>query len=376
MQRILIVKTSAIGDVITSFDALAYLRARLPLAKFDWVVEKPGASLLSAHPHIDRVLVCDTKKWRKAPFRKEHREEMNRLRRELKKESYDVLFDLQGNSKSAVFTALAKAKHKVGFSLKTLPEKPNALVTNRRFPIPKQGPIRKRYLDLVQAYFKDRSSFVAPPVTLSLNSSEEERLSRLLSAHPGGPKLMIALGSNWKNKQLCVEVATEVLHLIDQELNPTFFFSYGNDEEQRLGEKLAALFQQRGVVIGEMSLPFWQALMRKMICVMTMDSAALHLCGTTRTPTFSLFGPSLASVYNPPGSSHIAMQGVCPYNIRFAARCPKLRTCPTRACMQTYSAKRIASQFIQAYSLWKKSTSEPALSLQTALCPPLGTVKK
>lgn len=371
MKHILIVKTSAIGDVITSLDVLAYLHMRFPSAKLDWVVEKAGASLLQAHPRIDRVLVCDTKKWRKSPFCKETREEIKQFHHQLRENSYDVLFDLQGNTKSGVVTALAKAKHKVGFSLKTVPEMPNVLVTNRRFLIPNGGGIRKRYLDLVQAYFEDKAPFHAAPIRLRISPEENERLSNLLQETPYGPKLMVALGSKWKNKQLCDEVATEVLHLIDQELTPTFFFPFGNDEEKQRAEILASAFPKRGVVVGEMSLPFWQSLMREMACVLTMDSAALHLCGTTATPSFSFFGPSRASVFKPPGKSHRAMQGVCPYKVQFAVRCPKLRTCPTGACMQSYKAPEIAAQFIQAFSLWQKLPPAPALSPQTDLSPPL-----
>ncbi len=364
MKRILIVKTSAIGDVITSFDAVSYLHARYPEVKIDWVVEKPSATLLAAHPHIDRVLICNTKAWRKSPLSKENRAEMGPFFRELRKEEYDVLFDLQGNTKSAVFTAAARAKHKVGFSLKTLPEKPNALVTNRRYPIPKQGPVRKRYLDLIQAYFQDSSPFTALPITLSITSAEEERLSQLMNTLGDSPRLMLAMGSNWKNKQLCEKVAADVLCRIDAKLNPTFFFPYGNEAERRLGETLAAPFGERGIVIGEMSLPFWQALMSRMMCVMTMDSAALHLCGTTATPSFSLFGPSLASVYKPPGAAHGCMQGQCPYNVSFAMRCPRLRTCPTRACMQNYTAEEIAEQFNSFLQASLESSEAPCDQLK------------
>lgn len=356
MKRILIVKTSAIGDVITSFDVLSYLHARVPEAKIDWVVERPSASLLAAHPAIDRVLVCHTKAWRKHPFSRESRCEMAPFFRALRQESYDVLFDLQGNTKSALFTAAARARVKVGFSLGTLPEKLNALATNRRYPIPKQGSVRKRYLDLIQAYFQDSTPFTPPPLTLALTVHEQRRLDALLEGGEGRPRLMLAMGSNWKNKQLCEKVAADVLKRIDVELRPTLYFPYGNEEERRLGESLAAPFGERGVVIGEMSLPFWQALMSRMTCVMTMDSAALHLCGTTATPSFSLFGPSLAAVYKPPGASHAFLQGTCPYNITFATRCPKLRTCATRACMQTYSAEEIATQFIGFLQAVSKSS--------------------
>jgi heptosyltransferase-1 len=72
-----------------------------------------------------------------------------------------------------------------------------------------------------------------------------------------------------------------------------------------------------------------------------MDSATLHLCGTTSTPSFSLFGPSSASIYKPLGEHHVAFQGSCPYGRTFVKRCPILRTCKTGACMKDLTAKRI-----------------------------------
>ena len=350
IESILIVKTSAIGDVITSLDALAYLREQCPKAQIDWVVERSGASLLQAHPDIDCVLVCDTKKWRKAPFKEENRREMKQFHQELKKRAYDVIFDLQGNSKSAVFTAIARGKEKVGFSFKPVSEKPNVLVTNRRFSIPKDGPVRKRYLDLIRSYFNDDTPYVPSQVAFSLTREEEERLSHSLTADSTKPKIMISLGSNWKNKRLAFDVVTECMQLIEKAISPYFFIPYGNALEKQDAERLVELFPQSCISVGEMSLPLWQALMAHMECVVTMDSAALHLCGTTATPSFSLFGSSLASVYKPLGKAHVALQGTCPYNEKFTMRCPKLRTCPTRACMQTYGVQEIVSSFL---SFWQ-----------------------
>jgi heptosyltransferase I len=67
-RSILIVKTSAIGDVIQTFPVLEYLRRKFPEAKIDWVVEEGIAPLLYAHPQIGEVITIRSKVWRKAPL--------------------------------------------------------------------------------------------------------------------------------------------------------------------------------------------------------------------------------------------------------------------------------------------------------------------
>ncbi|HAZ15595.1 MAG TPA: hypothetical protein DCY54_03030 [Parachlamydiales bacterium] len=348
--KFLIVKTSAIGDVLLSLEAISYLYCRIPDAQIDWVVERESASLLKAHPGLHRVIVSDTKRWRRSFLAKEHREEMMLFIRELQKESYDVLFDLQGNSKSAIFTALARAKDKVGFSLSSVPELCNLFATNCRFSLSEEESLRKRYLFLVQSYFKDPSPFTPPSIEFVLTEEEKSRLHELL-LHPvlqqEGPKIMICFGSKWKNKQLPFSLLKSLLEEIAEALHPVYLFPCGTAQEQEMGGELEESFSGRSLSLKEMTLPLWQALMAQMDALMTMDSAALHLCNTTKTPSFSLFGPSLASLYKPQGEAHLAIQGSCPYGVMFKMRCPKLRTCSTGACMSAYGAKELAERFIR-----------------------------
>ena len=65
MKSILIVKTSALGDVVHTLPVLHYLRARFPKARIDWVVEKGSVDFLSAQPFLDRAIGVDTKAWRR-----------------------------------------------------------------------------------------------------------------------------------------------------------------------------------------------------------------------------------------------------------------------------------------------------------------------
>jgi len=344
----LIVKTSSIGDVIQSFHLVDYLKKRFPNCKIDWVVEKEIAPLLRAHPQLDQVLEVDTKTWRKNPFKFQCA--MSTFRKKLRKKNYDALFDLQGNSKSGCITAFAKARQKVGYGWQDVCEKPNYFSTNVHLPISHVN-VRERYLQLLQDYFGDDDPIEMHSLELKLTQEEETRLERLQQLCFERPRLMICFGSNWRNKTLTEETLLAFLHRIDEKFAPSYFFIYGNAEEKKMADRLERSFSRCSHSVGNLSLPLWQRFMQVVEGVISMDSAALHLCATTKTPSFSLFGPSSALAYKPVGERHYAFQGSCPYEVQFDKRCPHLRTCQTGACLREASADELYEKFD---AFWEK----------------------
>ncbi|HSX03735.1 MAG TPA: lipopolysaccharide heptosyltransferase I [Rhabdochlamydiaceae bacterium] len=334
-MRVLIVKTSAIGDVIQTFPVLAYLKHKIPEVQIDWVVEKGMAELASSHPLVNKVIQVDTKTWRRNLFQKETWDSFRKFKKELRETEYDLLFDLQGNSKSALFTLMARSKEKVGYSFKRLPEKLNYLATTCRFDVPLGTNIQLQYLHLIQGYFKDLSHF--PLQTVRLKSEVQEVGLR-------GPILMVCFGSRWSNKQLPQETLLQLLKMIQEKFPFSFLFIFGNEEEKKWAEKFESEFPH-SKALGGLTLPQLQNLMHDVGAVISMDSATLHLCGTTPTPSFSLFGPSSAHVYKPLGEQHFALQGSCPYGREFVKRCAILRTCKTGACIKDLSAETIFQKF-------------------------------
>ncbi len=335
-MKILIVKTSAIGDIIHTFPVVDYLRHRFPKAEIDWVVEKGNRALVSAHPEIHKVYSVDTQTWRKGVFTSSTWQQIKAFKSELAQTSYDLLFDLQGNTKSAFITFFANAKEKIGFGWDTVKEKPNMLVTTKRYSTPPGMSVRKRNLHLVKSYLGELHQ-LPRKTTLTLTSEEQARLDSIL-IH--SITYMVAFGSKWTNKRLSVDVLQEFL----LKLSANFMFVWSTPEEKIIAEKLAQSFPN-STTLGDLTLPLWQAIMQKVDCVIAMDSAALHLCATTSTPTFSVFGPSLASIFKPDGEQHVAIQGTCPYNKTFAERCPILRTCKTGACIRNITADQLFESF-------------------------------
>jgi heptosyltransferase-1 len=106
--KILIVKLSSLGDVVHTMPAVQDIRRALPQAQIDWVVERGFAPLVQRCAGVRRVIPCELRRWRKAPFASTTRTEWAAFRNELQSEAYDAVIDLQGLSKSALVAWLAR----------------------------------------------------------------------------------------------------------------------------------------------------------------------------------------------------------------------------------------------------------------------------
>ncbi len=335
-MRILIVKTSSLGDIIQSLPVVTFLLKKFPQAQLDWVVEKPFKELLESHPNIHQVIPVEVRTWKKNFIKQ--RQAIKHAIATLRKNHYDLLIDLQGNIKSAIITKLAQAKEKVGTTFSSAPEWPNALFLTHRYSLNKKEPIALQYLSLVQSHFKVKPDTVEMDLSLEVSSADETWIASLLKEEK---KVMVCPGSYWENKKLSLPTWIELLKK-EQAKNPShFYFVWGSEKEKQEGAALHSQFPNSSTLLPKLSLPVWQRLMSKMDLIYTVDSSALHLAATTQTPTFSFFGPSSAAIYQPPGKNHRSVQTSCPYGKTFIKRCPALRTCKTGACLKDLSVEKI-----------------------------------
>jgi len=106
--NILIVKLSSLGDVVHALPAVQDIRAAVPDARIDWVVERGFSPLLARCEGVRRVIPCELRRWRKAPLARDTRHQWRAFRSELHRESYDAVIDLQGLTKSALVAHMAR----------------------------------------------------------------------------------------------------------------------------------------------------------------------------------------------------------------------------------------------------------------------------
>ncbi len=325
-MKILIVKTSSLGDIIHTFPFIAELKRRFPDAQIDYAVEEPFSALLDAHPMIQNSICLSSQEWRKGQNLASLKDFIRRLR----SETYDLLFDLQGNIKSGLVTRLARALKKIGFGYQTVAEWPNLLFTDTRVNPPKGKNIRHDYLYFLTSVFAEETNSPEQKVTLQISEKEKDLIDSMVRTCK--PKVMVAAGAAWPNKTLPINDLKTFLHTFSS--HTCFYFIWGNEEEKRGSEELHRTFKDRSILTPKLALPALQNLMAKMDLVVAMDSLPLHLAATTKVATFAFFGPSSGSKYAP---NDQFVQGSCPYSVTFEKRCPHLRTCKTAECMKNFT---------------------------------------
>lgn len=351
--EILIVKMSSLGDIIQTFHLLHYLRRRFPQGAIDWISEETCAPIPAAHPWIRTVFSFDIQGLKRGWWRWRNWRKMYSSIRALRKKSYHLIFDLQGNCKSGVLTFFARGGVKVGFAWRSVREWPNVLATHLRFEVPQEINIRLQHLHLAQQLFSDGEDIESEGVRFKISDQERQRLDFLLQSPQLQTKwrALVCPGSKWINKQLPLPTLLSLLKQIREALDASYLLVWGGEEERVFCEEIRSRLPSYSALIERLELPTLQNLMSEVDLVLAVDSSALHLCGTTATPSFSVFGPTSPHIFKPIGSRHFAFQGQCPYGKTFTKQCPLLRSCPTGACIRDLNAEEIFRAFM---SWWRE----------------------
>ncbi len=150
-MKILIVKTSSMGDVVHTMPAISDIAANVPDAQIDWLIETPFASLPAMHPAIRTVIPIAWRKWRKRLFAKDARAALAAARTQLKTEQYDLILDMQGLAKSALWAMQARGP-RAGYDASSAREPVAALTYARRATVDKSQHAVERSRQLAAAH--------------------------------------------------------------------------------------------------------------------------------------------------------------------------------------------------------------------------------
>jgi len=115
VKKILIIKPSALGDIVHTLPFLAAIRKQFPDAKIDWVVASGLHTFLEDHPMINRLWIFKKDQWRRLKNIKTTLREISEFKKGLKAAQYDVSIDLSGLLRSGIITYFSNAKIKLGF---------------------------------------------------------------------------------------------------------------------------------------------------------------------------------------------------------------------------------------------------------------------
>lgn len=183
-RRILIVRTSAIGDIVFATPLAAALRRSYPQAHICWLVEQGLEELLEADPAIDEVLIWPRGAWRQ--LWRAHRygalaQAVRALRAQLRTQRFDLALDLQGLLKSGLLTWLSGAARRVGLNSR---EGSKVLMSDVVAGMGHVERISSEYLHLASTLDLDPGEFVP---ALHVASAVEQRAHAMLAAHGLAP---------------------------------------------------------------------------------------------------------------------------------------------------------------------------------------------
>ena len=322
-MNILIVKLSAIGDVIHTLPSLAALRKLYPDANITWVIEEASSDLIMNHPHLDRVIVSRRKRWIEdfkhgrivKPFN-----EMKSFVKELKEQSYDLVIDFHGLLKSAVVVFLSSGKRKLGYDSM---QEMSGLFLNEKIPEDLDKHAVDRYLDFLRYLGAEEREpeFLIPVHEENINRIEGflqtnniDKKDRFVAVSP------IAL---WDTKLWEDEKFARLCDRIAEELKVRVVFT-GSDPRKLEKIQLRMKFPALNLG-GRTTLRDLAYLYRLSSLVITTDSGPMHIAAAAGTPVVALFGPTDPSRTGPYGFGHTVIRKDLSCSPCFQKKCASMK---------------------------------------------------
>lgn len=357
-MNILIVKLSAIGDVIHTLPSLREIRKLYPGAHITWVVEEASAGLILNHPHLDKVLISRRKSWIKA-FRSGYigrpLREIRSFLKELRERKYDLIIDFHGLLKSALIVFLAGGKRKLGYdSLQEM----SGLFYNEKIPEDMNKHAVDRYLDFPR-YLGAKT--VSVEFVLPENQAAEEKVHKLLRENSLESKKFIAVNpvALWETKLWNDEKFARLADMIRETLSLDVVFT--GSEKQPL-EKITAMAATKAVnLAGDTTLPELAVLYKKTKLLITTDSGPMHLAAAVGTPVVALFGPTDPQRTGPYGEGHTIVR------TELACSPCLLKKCKTKQCMNDITPEQVLTAVMEQLENCRDAAGKVSAGKTTAI---------
>ena len=300
-MKVLIVKTSSMGDVIHTFPAVEDATRNRPDISFDWCVEEPFAGIVALHPAIKTIHKVAVRRWRKRLLDRATWREMAGLRKALRATRYDLVIDAQGLLKSALVAIQAGAPI-AGFDRASVREPSATLFYQRKYAVPRDLHAierTRRLFGLALGYQPDLSTLhsgIVPPAG-DLPGVEGRTAFLLHGTSRDDKKWPVG---DW------IETARQ---LTDRQFTPVVTWS--NEAEKKVAQAIA------GAVPGTVTIPKSPladvaAILGRSTLVIGADTGLTHLASAFGLPTVAIFlatEPGLTGPRGPFASTLLAPAG-------------------------------------------------------------------
>jgi heptosyltransferase-1 len=344
-RRILIVKLSAMGDVVHALPVVSYLRRAAPSAEIHWAVDALFAGLLEGNPGIAKVVPLPIKEWKGRLGSPGTWREAGNAAEALRGGRYDLAIDLQGNIKSGVVTYLSGAALRYGFPRGTARERQNLWFTNRHPPaVEEDRHVTRKILRVASAPFGGEFRLDDLKGEIANTPEEIAAAERLLfDAFPGAaPRLAVHPGTTWNTKRMDPPFWAETVRLL-RGIFPSMgtFLSWGTDREREECLAIRYLAGEGVVLLPRLGYKALAATYRACGHMIGPDTGPLHLAAAVGAKTVSVFRGSDGKYAAPLGPGHRFLQAPLPCT---ACQIKGDKVCPRDAeCRATIRPAEVAA---------------------------------
>lgn len=305
IARLLIVRLSAMGDVLHALPAVAALRSALPETQFGWVVEERWADLVrsvvvntdaSRRPIVDRVHTVSLKSWRRSLLSLSTLQEITLAIKELRAASYDVAADFQGAARSSLVAQLSGAPTIYGFAE---PRENVASMFYTTTVLPKEKHVIQQNLSLAAA-------IVAHSVTPPDIEFAPATTATVIAPRSGNGYVVINPGAGWGAKLWPPERYGEVAKCMAGNFGLECLVNIGPGEDTLM----AALQRTSGEAARRISCSPAELInvVRGARFVLGGDTGPLHLAAALGVPVVAVYGPTDPARTGPLGTRSIVLR--------------------------------------------------------------------
>ena len=356
MKKVLIIKTSSLGDVIHTLPALTDAQTALGEIQFDWLVEENFAEIPAWHPAVKHIIPVAIRRWRKQIFKtffsgafsrtfsSRKAGEWQRFKQQLQQEHYDYVIDAQGLLKSALLTRFARGET-YGLDKQSAREPLAARFYQHPQAIAKQ----QHAVERVRQLFAQSLDYSLNDLPLDYGIKEGIKKGIKEDTKPSSEvnnnasrSILFLHGTTWDTKhwpqQYWLELADQVTAQGHNILLP-----WGNEVERQraLNIKQQCKLAQQVVVLDKLNL---NELVQKMVttdAIVAVDTGLAHLAAALDKPTIALYGPTSPGLTGTYGNNQVHLQADYECAPCFRKRCDKTKNNINPECYTDITPERV-----------------------------------
>ena len=336
-RSILVLRTSALGDVVHCLPVVSALRRAFPAARISWVIEEPFAPLVASHPAVDEAMPVALRRWRRAPLAAQTRREVLAFVRRLRAQRADVALELMGNHKGGILARLSGAPRRIGAARRWRREPSSATWLNDTVE-PRGEHAVDRALSLLAplgitspaADFAATSLLAAPPSSAGAGPDDN------------GSYVLLQPGAGWGNKRYPVAWWGEVACTLAAAGERVRVLA-GPDE----APLAAGVAREAGSGVSPLDpggLPALAGWLRGARLVLGGDTGPLHLAHALGVPVLQLHGPTDPARHGPYGAPERALYRRLPCSFCYQ------RFAETKACLLELRPREVAERALALLS--------------------------